>query len=75
MTGVQIFLIGIAWIAFVGVIGFILALVRYFMTPIVGEITINTKVEEDIDCIYNMNIDIHPATWKGKSVRFRVIKK
>mgnify|MGYP006935974820 CR=1 FL=1 len=76
MTATQIVLIVFVSLMLIGFVSVLVSLARFYLTPTVGTFTINAKADEDIDAIYDMKLDSHPATWLDrKYVRFEVIYK
>lgn len=74
MTAGEIILTGVIWLIVAGFICFLLAIIKYYSTPIMGDFEINLDPTKDVDAIYGVKLESHPLTWKKrKTVRFRVV--
>lgn len=75
MNALEVFLIIFGIIMTIGAILILVALFKFYITPIGGEFIIYTKGDEDNDSLYKIDLEDHPLNWKGKSIRFRIIRK
>lgn len=75
MNALEVFLIIFGVIMAIGAILIVVALFKFYITPIGGEFIIYTKGDEDNDSVYKIELEDHPLTWKGNSIRFKIIRK
>lgn len=75
MNALEVFLIIFGVVMAIGAILILVALFKFYITPIGGKFIIYTKGDEDNDSLYKMVLDDHPLNWKGKSIRFTIIRK
>lgn len=76
MTAMQIVLLIFLGLLFAGFVCFLVALAKFYLTPVVGEFIFNLDPSKDADGLYEMKLEQHPLEWKKKkSVRFKIVLK
>lgn len=75
MNALEVFLICFGVVMAIGTILILVALFKFYITPIGGDFIIYTKGDADNDSLYKIDLEDHPLEWKGKSIRFRIIRK
>ena len=75
MSALEVFLIIFGVFMAIGAVLIVVALFKFYITPIGGEFIIYTKGDEDNDSLYKIDLEEHPLNWKGNSIRFKIIRK
>ena len=75
MNALEVFLIIFGVIMAIGGIAILVALFKFYITPVGGDFIIYIKGNSDNDSLYEIKLDDHPLAWKGNNIRFRVVRK